>query len=106
MNTVSPPEDEKLHSLLRSVRPAPPLPPRFEKNVWRRIEASEEERAVGEPGLLTKLAGWLLKPKFSLVLATVVVMAGLGLGWNSAQQQARLGAQARYLAVVAPNSLR
>ena len=105
MKTVNSPEDEKLQSLLRGVRPAPALPPRFEENVWRRIEAGAK-RASGEPGWLAALAGWLLKPKFALALAAVVVLAGVGLGWNNAQEQSRVEAQARYLAAVAPNSLR
>lgn len=106
MNTVNSPEEEKLRALLRDARPAPALPPRFEEHVWRRIEAGEKRTARGEPDWLLGLAGWLLKPRFALALAAVVVLAGVGLGWNSAQQQAHLEAQARYLAAVAPNSLR
>jgi hypothetical protein len=33
--------DDKLREVLRAVRPLPSLPPRFQENVWRRIEDSE-----------------------------------------------------------------
>lgn len=100
------PDDAKLSRALRSVRPAPPLPPRFQEGVWRRIEADSKRDAVREPGWLGTLAGWCLKPKFALALAAVVMFAGMGLGWNQAEHQARVEAQARYVAAVAPNSLR
>jgi hypothetical protein len=106
MKTVNSPEDEELQSLLREVRPAPALPPRFAENVWRRIEAGERNSTSVESGWLQGLAGWLLKPKLALALATVVVLAGVGMGWNVAQHQVQAEAQARYLAAVAPNSLR
>lgn len=106
MSTANSPGDEKLRALLRDARSAPGLPPRFEENVWRRIEAEEKAAAPGGPGWLVGLAGWLLKPKYALALAMVVVLAGIGLGWSNAQHQARHEAQAHYLAAVAPNSLR
>lgn len=99
-------DDEKLRTLLRATRPAPTLPPRFEENVWHRIEAGEERSFAGEPGWLTLLAGWVLKPRLALAVAALVALVGIGLGWNSAEHQARSDAQARYLAAVAPNSLR
>ena len=99
-------DDEKLRNLLRATRPAPTLPPRFEENVWHRIEAGEERSFAGGPGWLTALAGWLLKPKSALAVAALVGLAGIGLGWNSAEHQVRSEAQARYLAAVAPNLLR
>lgn len=100
------PEDAKLHALLRNSRPAPALPPQFEENAWRRIEAGERSSPSVGPGWLQSLASWLLKPKFALSLATVVVLVGVGLGWNAAQHRVQVEAQARYLAAVAPNSLR
>jgi hypothetical protein len=106
MKPMHAPDDEKLRTLLRGARPARTLPPRFEENVWRRIEAGEKRISASGPGWLTLPAGWLLKPKFALAVAALVGLAGIGLGWNSAEHQARSEAQARYLAAVAPNSLR
>lgn len=106
MKILNSPADERLRSLLRATRPSPALLPRFEENVWRRIEADEKRQAVNESGWLGLLAGWCLRPKFALALMAVVAVAGLGLGWIHAEQQARFAAQARYVAAVAPNSLR
>ena len=106
MKTANPSEDEKLQSLLRGARPFPALPPRFEENVWRRIEAGDQQAAQGETGWLMALAGWLMKPKYAMAVAALIMLAGIGLGWTNAQQQIHDQAQARYLAAVAPNSLR
>ena len=106
MKTANPSEDEKLQSLLRGARLSPVLPPRFEENVWRRIEAGDQRTARGETGWLMALAGWLMKPKYAMAVAALIMLAGIGLGWTNAQQQIHDQAQARYLAAVAPNSLR
>lgn len=106
MKPLNSPEDEKLQRLLRGTRPAPGLPPRFKENVWRRIETREVHSATDAPGWLSGLAGWLLRPRLAFALAAAVMLAGVGLGWNSAQHQGRHDAQARYLAAVVPNSLR
>ena len=52
------------------------------------------------------VTGWILRPKLALVTAAVLVLAGIGFGWNSGEQIARQDAQARYVAAVAPNPLR
>jgi hypothetical protein len=96
------PEDETLRALLRGSRPAPTLPPRFEENVWRRIEQAESTDA----SWLDAMAHWLMRPKLALAAVVVVVTVGIGLGWRDGQQLARHDAQARYLAAVAPSSLR
>ena len=38
-------EEDKLSGLLRESRAAPPVPPRFQENVWRRIESAEKRNA-------------------------------------------------------------
>ncbi len=106
MKTMNPSEDEKLQTLLRGARPSPTLPPRFEENVWRRIERGNPQTARGDTGWIMALAGWLLRPKFAVAAAAIIVVTGVGLGWSSAQQQIHDQAQARYLAAIAPNPLR
>ena len=96
------PKDEALCALLRGSRPAPPLPPRFEEHVWRRIEQSEPADA----SWLDAVARWLMRPKLALATVAVVAVVGLGLGWQDGYQLARHDAQVRYLTAVAPNSLR
>jgi hypothetical protein len=100
-------DEAKLVGLLRESRPAPALPPRFQENVWRRIEQAEQHgvRASGA-SWLEAAALWIVRPRLAFAVAAVLVLAGGGLGWSRGEQLARQDAQARYLAAVAPNSLR
>lgn len=104
MNSPNSPDDAALRALLKSSRPAPTLPPRFEEQVWRRIEAAAAPQEAA-PRWLTALAGWFLQPRLAVAAAILVIAAGAGLGRATAQQQSLQTAQARYLAAVAPNSL-
>ena len=98
----TPPEDKALRALLRGSRSVPALPPRFQENVWRRIELAESADA----SWLDAVARWLMRPRLALAAIAVVVVVGVGLGWRDGHQLARHDAQARYLAAVAPDSLR
>ncbi len=101
------PEDAKLGALLRESRGALPLPPRFKESVWRRIEDAEAPtRATGNLAWLDALAALVLRPRFALAAAAVLIVAGATLGVREGNQMAHQDAQARYLAAVAPNSLR
>jgi hypothetical protein len=107
MNEEIPSSDEAgLSALLREARVTPALPPRFQENVWRRIEHAEEPAAASaESPWLERLARRLVRPRLAFAAAAVLVLMGVGLGWNNGEQLARNGAQARYLAAVAPNAL-
>ena len=98
------PDDLKLRSLLRETRVTPPLPPRFQENVWRRIEGAEAGRA-GALTWLDVFVARLLRPRFALAMVVVLVLAGTWLGVRDGSQAARQQAQARYLATVAPDTL-
>jgi len=101
------PDNEKLTGLLRASRTAPSLLPRFQESVWRRIETAEKDAGTVNTGnSLDVMTGWLLRPRLAFAVAAVLVLAGLGFGWNSGAQLARQDAQARYVATVAPNALR
>lgn len=106
MKPMHAPDDEKLRTLLRGARPAPALPPRFQENVWRRIESSEAHKTPVAAPWLEVLAGWLMRPRLAFAVAVVLLLAGGGLGWNKGQELARHEAQARYVAAVAPGVLR
>jgi hypothetical protein len=97
----------KLSTLLRASRAAPTLPPRFQEGVWRRIEeAAAPVKVTGGITWLDALVRLVLRPRFALATATVLIVAGALLGVRNGSQLAHQDAQARYLAVVAPNSLR
>jgi len=100
-------EDDKLNGLLREARTASSLPPRFQENVWRRIETAERRDAsLADGNWLDAFAAWVLRPRLAFAVAAMLVLAGLGFGWSSGEQLARQDAQARYVATVAPNALR
>jgi hypothetical protein len=99
--------DAKLGALLRESRVSPALPPRFQEGVWRRIEeAAAPVKVTGGITWLEALVTLVLRPRFALATATVLIVAGALLGVRDGNQMAKQDAQARYLAVVAPNSLR
>jgi len=101
------PDDTKLSTLLRKSRVSPPLPPRFQEKVWRRIEDAEAP-APSVPGLswLDALAALVLRPRFAYATVTALALAGILLGVYQGAQTAKQNEQARYLALVAPNPLR
>ena len=106
-NQPQPPDDEKLRTLLRAERPAPPLPPRFRESVWRRIESAETQ-ATPAPSPFAWLEQWvgrLLLPRFALASLTVLLVAGGLTGALTSAGAAKQQAQERYLSSVAPNTL-
>jgi hypothetical protein len=100
------PEDAKLRDLLRQSRVAPALPPRFQEGVWRRIESAEAARGAARRNWLDSFVQWVLRPKPALVGMAVLMLTGSLIGVHEGAQNARHDAQARSLAVVAPNVLR
>jgi hypothetical protein len=101
------PDDAKLGALLRASRAAPALPPRFQENVWRRIEDAEAP-VPSSSGLswLDALAALVLRPRLALATAAVLVVAGALLGVREGTLAANQAAQAQYLDAVAPVALR
>jgi hypothetical protein len=99
MKTTTPnPGDEALGKLLREGRPAPDLPPRFQENVWHRIEANESAAAIG---WVEALAALVLKPRFAIATVSALLLVGALLGTWEGSTHARQAAQDRYVASVA-----
>ena len=98
------PDDLQISTLLRQARVAPALPPRFQQNVWRRIE--DAEAPAKSESWLDSLAALILRPRLAFATLAVLVFAGGLLGAYDGSQTARHDAQARYVASVAPSSLR
>ncbi len=98
------PDDENFSAIFREARVSPPLPPRFEENVWRRIEKSDVPKASGN--WLDAIVGLILRPRFAFAAAVVLMFSGIILGAHEGTQTARQNEQASYVSYVAPNPLR
>jgi hypothetical protein len=94
--------DLHLSGLLRGNRPASPLPPRFQENVWRRIE--DAEAPVKSGSWIDALAALILRPRLAFAAVAVLLLAGVFFGTHEGKQTARHEAQMRYLASVAPST--
>ena len=100
-------DNAKLSELLRQARVSPSLPPRFQENVWRRIEHAEAPaHTTGRIAWLDTLAALVLRPRFAYATVATLMLVGILLGTHQGAQAAKQDAQARYVALVAPNSLR
>jgi hypothetical protein len=95
--------DPQVSALLHAARVSPALPPRFQQNVWRRIEDAEAPAPVS---WLEAFAALILRPRFAVAAATVLLLAGISAGTLEGRQLARHDAQMNYLAAVAPHALR
>jgi hypothetical protein len=97
-------EDPQVSALLRQARVSPALPPRFQQSVWRRIE--DAEAPAKSATWLDTLASFILRPRFAVAAATVLLLAGVLAGALQGREVARHDAQMNYLASVAPQSVR
>ena len=100
--------DVPLRPLLKEWKPKASLPPRFQEEVWRRIERAEAA-PVPSVSLATVFANWLtnLLPRPALATAYVagLLVIGASVGWNQARQEtARVTGElsARYAQTVDP----
>lgn len=92
--------DPRLSDLLRGSRVSPSLPPRFQQNVWRRVEATE---APARPASwLDTLAALILRPRFAAAGVAALLLTGVLAGTMAGQQTVRHEAQMNYLTAVAP----
>jgi hypothetical protein len=98
------PADPQISALLRESRVSPSLPPRFQQNVWRRIE--DAEAPAKSESWLDALAALILRPRFAVTAAAVLLLAGISAGTLEGRQMARHDAQMNYLASVAPQAVR
>ncbi len=97
-------DDVQVSALLRQARTSPSLPPRFQQNVWRRIE--DAEAPAKSASWLDALAALILRPRFAITTAAVLLLAGVSAGTLEGRQLARHDAQMNYLTAVAPHAVR
>lgn len=99
------PDGGALSTLLRESRPAPPLPKRFQESVWRRIRVAEAE-APPSAAWLELWVERLLLPRFALMALSLLLAVGVLAGSRAGADDAKVYARERYLASVAPGTLR
>lgn len=98
------PDDAKLSALLRQSRSSPSVPPRFQENVWRRIEDSEA--VTRSDTWLDAVAALILRPRFALIAATILLITGAAFGAREGNLTAKRDAHAQYITAVAPPVMR
>lgn len=101
------PSEGRLRALIRAARLAPPLPPRFQDAVWRRIERDDAaSESASSPSWLDRFVERLLHPRLALAgITALLLLSGLA-GVLSGAETARHAAQERYLSAVAPSTVR
>lgn len=82
--------DLQLRALLREWKPEASLPPRFQEQVWRRIERAETA-PVPSVSLATVFANWLTnllpRPALAGAYLAVLLIIGASAGWSQARQE-------------------
>ncbi len=82
--------DAPLCALLKAWQPEASLPPRFQKQVWRRMERDETALAPSF-SLATYFANWLTdlvpRPALATAYLAVLVLIGASAGWSQARQE-------------------
>ena len=96
--------DPQLRALLRGTGAPPELPPRFQQNVWCRIE--EAEAPADSVSWMESLAALILRPRLALATASVLILAGVTWGTWEGRQTAQDDARTQYLTSVTPHPLR
>jgi len=101
-------DDAPLDALLQEWKPKPSLPPRFQEQVWRRIERAETA-PVPTVTLAQLFAAWLAnklpRPALATAYVAVLLVIGASVGWSQARQEtARVTIElgARYAQAVDP----
>jgi hypothetical protein len=97
--------DTELRALLQEWRVTAPLPPRFNEQVWKRIERAD----VISVSVVEIVREWLFaalaRPKYALAYVTALLLLGSSVGLLQANQKAahwERELQARYVQSIDP----
>ena len=105
MKTENPNDDGRLSRALREWKVEAPLPPRFDEQVWRRIERAAVPAANPFALLRSWIAQAIVRPSFALSYAVILLLAGMLVGfWQAHAVSQRTGEtlSARYVRMVDP----
>ena len=107
MKTIEPNgQNEPLSKALKEWRTNIPVPPRFQEEVWRRIELAQAPTATSVGARVAHWIGTMLpRPALAASYVAVLVAIGVTVGWaqahqNSARIKDELGQ--RYVRVLDP----
>jgi hypothetical protein len=102
----SQPGADPLAAWLREARAIRPLPTGFPQAVWRRIEKAEVPQSTPSRSWIDQWADLLMRPKWALAGAAVVILAGCVVGIHDGMTGVNQLARDRYLTAVAPMRVR
>lgn len=100
--------DPSLRALLQEWKPEASLPPRFQEQVWRRIERAQAAPVLSislAAGFANWLTNLLSRPALATAYVAVLLVIGASAGWSQARQEtARVTGElsARYAQEVDP----
>lgn len=97
--------DTQLEALLQEWRVTSSLPPRFSEQVWKRIERAEVPSISVVEAVQAWFAMTFARPAFAVAYVSVLVMAGVALGFFQANQKAgewERQLEARYVQSIDP----
>jgi hypothetical protein len=80
--------DTNLNRLLQEWRVTSPLPPRFSEQVWKRIERAETPAISIGDAVRAWIAMAFARPAFALAYVSVLLVAGLTMGFVQASHKA------------------
>lgn len=81
------PNNEKMSAALRAWKVSEPLPPRFQEQVWSRIERAEVERGHWLTDAFEFVERLFTRPALAYAYALLLLTLGLTGGYLTAQQQ-------------------
>ena len=97
------PDDPELRALLREAHRAPILPPRFQADVWRRIERAERPPEEASPfAWLDLFVRGILRPAYATASLATLMLAGAWLGLRDGENRVHQADRVRYVAAVSP----
>src|SRR6266436_5830338 len=98
--------DEPLRKVLREWRTDAPLPPRFQEQVWQRIERTQTHAVPSVRAVVSHWIGTVLsRPVLAAGYVAILLVVGVTAGWaqglqESARMKSELGQ--RYVRVLNP----
>jgi len=80
--------DEALRKVLREWRTNASLPPRFQEEVWGRIERAQAPTTPSTWAVIIHWIGAVLpRPALAAFYVVVLLAIGVGVGWTQARQE-------------------